>query len=321
MATTPAHEMFKPRDVEELIDYYFHRPLAARLVRILLPTSITPNQITVAACAVGSASGFAFYAGGHGSSLWVLLGAVLVFSSIILDCSDGQLARVRGTASMFGRAMDGVSDYFPTISAFYGLAFFMDMRFQAGWPGWIMGYAAGASMIWHCFLYDNAKNIYLSNTKPPVEDGSTGLVLLDEVCAELDRLRRGRRWVLYGLFWTFYANTVLQHRSFKGEQPPDRALTETAEEREIYRAELLLSMRLWSFLGLGTHLFLLVVSALAAAVDPHAPIAVWLLMAGPMNVLTVYLLATDPARRRRAHERIRARRGGVAHIDGAVGTA
>ena len=320
MATPPAHEMFKPRDVEELIDYYFHRPLAALLVKALVPTPITPNQITIAACAVGSASGFAFYAGGYGSSLWMIVGAFLVFASIILDCSDGQLARVRGTASMFGRAMDGVADYFPTISTFYGLAFFLDMRVQAGWPGWILGYAAGASMIWHCFLYDNAKNIYLSNTKPPVADGSTGLVLMDEVRAELERLRREGRWVLYGLFWTFYQHTTLQHRSFKGDQPPDRALTDTTEEREIYRSELLVSMRLWSYLGLGTHLFLLVACALAAAVDPRAPIVVWLLMAGPMNVLTVYLLATDPARRRRALERIRARRGSVAHIGEAVGT-
>ena len=38
---------FKPRDVEEPIDYHYHRPLAGLLVQLLEPTAMTPNQVTL----------------------------------------------------------------------------------------------------------------------------------------------------------------------------------------------------------------------------------------------------------------------------------
>lgn len=303
-----AKEMFKPRDVEELIDYYFHRPVAARLVDVLAPTPVTPNQLTVAALVLGASCGFAFYAGGW-SDAWIVVGALLLFSSIIFDCADGQLARVRGTASLLGRALDGIADYFPTISGFYGLAFMIEMRHpELGWWVWILGYGAGASMIWHCFLYDGVKNVYLRNTKPPVDTMSIGWLDLQRVEDEWAQLRKDGRWFIWAIVYLFVVNTRQQHKLIAKEQPRDRPLTDSAEEREAYRDGFLLSMRLWSYLGLGTHLFLLVAGALLAVVDYRAPLVVWVVMIVPMNALTVWLLATDPGRFRAVRSRILQRR-------------
>jgi phosphatidylglycerophosphate synthase len=312
-----AKEMFKPRDVEELIDYYYHRPLAALLVRLVAPTSITPNQLTVAALAFGLCSGFAFYAGVSGQ-IFVFAGALLLFLSIIFDCADGQLARVRGTSSMVGRALDGVADYFPTISAFHGLAFFIDAATTA--PGWLiygLGYTAGASMTWHCFLYDGVKNVYLMNTKPPVESRAMGWLDIPRIEEELEETRRRRNWIMWVVLWLFLQNTKAQHKHIGGEQPRGQAITATTEEREIYRDTFLLSMRLWSYLGLGTHLFLLVLSGVLAAFDYRGTFVLWAVMLVPMNVLTIWLLLTDRSRYRKALARIEAHRsqGGGAHAE------
>lgn len=303
-----AREMFKPKDVEELIDWYFHRPLAARLVNLVAPTPVMPNHLTFTALAVGASCGFAFYAGGQNSA-WIVVGALLLFASIILDCADGQLARVRGTSSMLGRALDGGSDYFPTTSAFYGLAFLLQQRVpELGWWVWILGYSAGASMVWHCFLYDGVKNIYLRNTKPPTGGLALGWLDLKALEDEWNDYRRQGRWFIWAILWLFVANTRQQHKVIAKEQPRDRATTETTEEREIYRTGFLRSMRLWSYLGLGTHLFLLVAGALLSVVDPAAIVIVWLIMLVPMNILTVWLLATDPGRFRQVQSLVLQRR-------------
>lgn len=301
-------EMFKPKDVEELIDWYFHRPLAARLVTAVNPTPLTPNQLTVLALVFGSASGFAFYAGGT-STAWVLVGAALLFSSIIFDCADGQLARLRGTASMLGRGLDGIADYFPTISAFVGLAYFIDQTVpEYGWWTWAMGYAAGASMTWHCFLYDGIKNIYLRNTKPPVEGMTMGWIDLQSIVEMRAELKRTGRWFIWAVTWLYIAHTSSQHKHIAKHEPKDGPLTRSPEEREIYRTAYLTSMRLWSYLGLGTHLFLLVTAGILAAFDPRAPLVIWVVMMVPMNVLTVWLLVTDPRRFRRVRASILQRR-------------
>ena len=307
-----AHEMFKPKDVEELIDWYFHRPVAARLVDLVAPTPVTPNQLTVMALVLGASCGFAFYAGGQNST-WILVGALLLFSSIIFDCADGQLARVRGTASLLGRALDGIADYFPTISGFYGLAFFLQQRHaELGWWVWIFGYSAGASMIWHCFLYDGVKNIYLRNTKPPAPGMAMGWLDLDRVDEQWASLRREGRWFIWAVYTLFVINTRQQHKVIARHMQKDGPLTETAEEREIYRDGFLASMRLWTYLGLGTHLFLLVTGAVLAVVDSRTVLVAWFVMMVPMNALTLWLLATDPGRFRRVRATILQRRATVA---------
>ena len=48
---------FKPRDVEEAIDFHFHRPVAGLLVQMIADWPITPNQVTVASGVVSALAG------------------------------------------------------------------------------------------------------------------------------------------------------------------------------------------------------------------------------------------------------------------------
>ena len=95
---------FKPRDVEEWIDWHLHRRLAAFVVDRLAPTPITPNQVTLASGAVGLLAGGALYLAATGSRIWGLVAGATLLFGVVLDCADGQLARIRGEASPLGRA-------------------------------------------------------------------------------------------------------------------------------------------------------------------------------------------------------------------------
>jgi phosphatidylglycerophosphate synthase len=87
---------------------YVCRPVAAVLVDGLKGTSVTPNQITIAAfvVALGSVAMVALMPGYTG-----LLLAVVVFElSYVLDCVDGMLARWRSVQSTQGHLFDFLMD-------------------------------------------------------------------------------------------------------------------------------------------------------------------------------------------------------------------
>jgi hypothetical protein len=96
----------KPKDI--VWNRYVARPLAAVLLVPLRTTRITPNQITLATLVVFAAGG-ALLALGPG---WPALvaAAVVIEVAYVLDCVDGQLARLKGTSSPVGAHLDFLMD-------------------------------------------------------------------------------------------------------------------------------------------------------------------------------------------------------------------
>lgn len=96
----------KPRD--HLWNAWVCRPVAAVLVYLLRATPITPNQITFLSLFTSLAGNAALLL--VGGAAGPLLAALLVELAFILDCVDGQLARIRGTASPVGGYLDFFMD-------------------------------------------------------------------------------------------------------------------------------------------------------------------------------------------------------------------
>jgi phosphatidylglycerophosphate synthase len=96
----------KPKDI--FWNRFVARPAAAVLLVPLQRAPVTPNQITFASMAVF----------GLGAALLVLLpgwrgllvAAVVIEMSYVLDCVDGQLARLRGTSTPVGAHLDFLMD-------------------------------------------------------------------------------------------------------------------------------------------------------------------------------------------------------------------
>lgn len=97
----------KKRDVNWFTEH-IARPPAAIVVYLASKTRITPNQITFLSVVVAAAA----------CAIWILLpgytwsvAAALVFElSFVLDCADGQLARLRRQASPIGHLLDFLMD-------------------------------------------------------------------------------------------------------------------------------------------------------------------------------------------------------------------
>jgi len=259
-ATIDYEATLKPSTVETPLDLLFFRPAAFALVKRLLPTRITPNQVTFASIVTGLA-GAACSASARRDVR--ALGALLGVAYGILDCADGQLARARGTSSRTGRILDGASDYITGVAT--GLAISRSLSRSKGRLGALLGVAGMASIVAQGTLFDHAKNRYLSRTASTYREGDD----LAETRAELAALRaRGGPLADVALLEIYAAFLAVQSAiagKNKDETPPPPLSPEGARRfAEVARG--------WAYLGPSTHVALLAAFTLADQVDVY----VWL---------------------------------------------
>ncbi len=100
------------------VDRYFNRPVGRFLSKALIHTAVTPNQISVVATLVGLAAAGLFATGQAPLAIW---GAVLLQISAIIDCVDGDVARVVFKESPLGKWLDIVGDQLVHIGVFVGI--------------------------------------------------------------------------------------------------------------------------------------------------------------------------------------------------------
>jgi phosphatidylglycerophosphate synthase len=105
-----------PRDGR--VDTYFNRKLSRPLTRCLVQTPLTPNQITILSCLVGLVGALCFFPGGYWGPV---VGALLLQFSVVLDCCDGEVARIKFLESAFGDVLDIVCDTVVTVAIFIGV--------------------------------------------------------------------------------------------------------------------------------------------------------------------------------------------------------
>lgn len=89
-----------------------NRRIGALVAYALLPTTISPNWVSLAGLAVHSAGALLVATADTPIGIGHLLGALVLFQvGFSLDCADGQLARARGQTSAFGAWLDVVLDF------------------------------------------------------------------------------------------------------------------------------------------------------------------------------------------------------------------
>jgi phosphatidylglycerophosphate synthase len=105
-------------------DGFFSVFVLRRLSKILTWFAVriraTPNQVTIASLAIGLYAAFLF---AQGDSLSMLLGAVLLQFSLIVDCVDGELARYTRKFSELGAWLDAITDRVKEYAVYLGLAY------------------------------------------------------------------------------------------------------------------------------------------------------------------------------------------------------
>ncbi len=231
--------MIKPIEVEEHVDHFVHRPLAALLVPLLLRSPITPNQVTLLSGAVGVLAGAALALGAD-RPVALLAGGILLFVAVVLDCCDGQLARARGTFSTTGAVLDGIADYVVGIAFHVGATYVLVRHYDNGWY-WLLGLAGMLSGAAQMALFDHAKSRYTAQVNPGYAEREEDL---DKIASERAVARAaGRRGDAF-LLGVYERYTRAQHVTVKIPHASDPA---------AYRAANRGRMRAWTYLGSGTH--------------------------------------------------------------------
>lgn len=95
-------------ETDSFMDRNFNRPLGRLASRLLIHTPISPNAVSVAATGVGILAAASF---ARGESHLMILGAVLLQVSAVIDCVDGDLARMLHKASRTSKWLDLGGDH------------------------------------------------------------------------------------------------------------------------------------------------------------------------------------------------------------------
>jgi phosphatidylglycerophosphate synthase len=108
----------KPKD--GILPTLIYRKISIHITRAILPTRVTPNQITIFVFLIALAASYLFF---RGSYLFVFGGAVLLQLRKVFDCVDGEVARIKKLQSPGGALLDAVLDEVAFIFVFMALAF------------------------------------------------------------------------------------------------------------------------------------------------------------------------------------------------------
>lgn len=245
-------------EVEEVFDLYFYRPLAFVFVKAIYRTPITPNQLTVVSMLIGVMGGVCY---GLGYPAAVTAGALLYGLSIVIDCSDGQLARLKKNGTRLGRILDGLIDYVVSLAVYIGIGVGLapesgDHRF---W--WLLILAAGLSNLFHSAVLDYYRNRFTDCVQGTGHTDDDDFQSFRREYAELagDKGKRPRKVAIW--FYLKYLN-LQKKLTINGD---DSKLPKVAGE-DFYRRNKA-ALRLWTFLGSTTQGTLLIITSLLERID------------------------------------------------------
>jgi phosphatidylglycerophosphate synthase len=219
---------FKAREIEELVDVYFFRRVGIIFARLAQELRLTPTTVTLAAIAVGVAGGLLL-----AFPRYAMLGVALLVLHGVLDSSDGQLARLTGQSSEFGRMMDGIAGYATHTAMYIGIIVSAFPHY--GWPVAALAVVAGLCTAVHAQMYDYHRTTYAA------------YVIKGEVLPAAAGAAHGG---LLGLY-------EKMQRAVAGLHPEsERRLARRADsgriredDRELYRACFYRPVRGWNLMG------------------------------------------------------------------------
>jgi phosphatidylglycerophosphate synthase len=248
----------KQIEVEEVLDLIFFRPLAFVFVKSIYYTSITPNQLTIMAMVVGVFGGLLFL---FNTKFSIILAGLFLIIYNILDCADGQLARVKRTGDTLGRIMDGFADYVVAIFVYLGIGFGFANSSEFPVTYWILIIVAALSNAAHSMILDFHRSRYLDYVHDRERILGEDLKALVIEYKKL-RTRKGREFDKF-LMWLYikYSNLQLKFTSGYAKQGY------RVYDRETFIRKNKWLVHLWTYVGPTTELSFLILCAFIGRLD------------------------------------------------------
>lgn len=260
-------------EVEEFLDLYLYRPVAFALVRLISRSPISPNQITLLSLASGLVAAVLYERWTFSS---IQLAGVMMILANILDCSDGQLARMQHSGTRFGRLVDGVADWIIGVAVFVAIG--IGLASSTGSEiSWLLVVFAGLSSGLHSMFFDFVQQEYLSVVRSEKHYVLREIEKVDEELGQPGRrsfhVVRRLGLLIYRRYLDIQQGSLFRHRGSSDI---------SAEE---FRASHLRLMRWWTGLGTSGDRTLLILSSLLG----HPEVYCWFVV-GPVNFYLVVML-------------------------------
>jgi len=150
-------QTYKSLDTEEHIDMYFNRPVGYVWALLFKWLHVHPNVVTILSIFLGVAGGIMFY---WPDMTHTLIGIFLFMWANHFDSADGQLARMTGQKTRWGRILDGMAGDFWFIAVYASISF----RLTPTWGIWIWMLCFLSGVFCHGYqttLSDYYRNIHL----------------------------------------------------------------------------------------------------------------------------------------------------------------
>ncbi len=142
------YQTLKSAETEDWLDLHVIRPFCYYCAVFFAKFDIHPNTVTIWSMVIGAASAFFFAQGSFhygdnfsgNATLGLVYNIIAIFLLMwadILDCTDGQLARMTGKKSRMGRILDGVAGFawFIPIYVLLVYRFYLHHDWEFSWLG------------------------------------------------------------------------------------------------------------------------------------------------------------------------------------------
>jgi phosphatidylglycerophosphate synthase len=154
----------KSTETEDIFDLYIVRPICYYLAEFFNKFGIHPNTVTIWSMVFGAASCFFFAHGSYHYESWAglllnLVGILLLMVGDILDCTDGQLARMTNQYSRLGRVLDGASGDVWFLCIYVSIS--LRSQPEWGWLIWVLSLSAGYCHSTQAALADYYRQFHL----------------------------------------------------------------------------------------------------------------------------------------------------------------
>ncbi|UCB44758.1 MAG: CDP-alcohol phosphatidyltransferase family protein [Spirochaetota bacterium] len=278
----------KPPETEEVINQIFNRPLGFIAAKFFQKLGANPNIVTLISMIFGISSGVFFSRGKYPE---ILVGALLLEGWVILDCADGQLARMLNKSSQIGKTIDGLCDIAVHFSVFYGTAYALFIRTGAFYH-FFLALAVHITFYLHIMLFDHFKNVFISVAKPMYSDKLDALHKLKEDVIKGKRSKDSSGFKLFitKLYYLFYRlESAVVSIGYKPNMNRFDEIVSNPEQidystRELFYREMRGSVKVWSWIGDTIHITIFIVFGIANRLSFIFPMVlvgtnIWMLFA------------------------------------------
>lgn len=185
MAFLPPSDGSRDARIEDPTNRWIVHLAGRALLPLALRARIPANAVSLLGLAFGAGAAAAFYRWED----WrlTLAGSLLCILWLIADGLDGMIARASGTASAFGRFLDGICDHVVFVLIYVALASSLDTG-----PAWALAAAAGLAHAVQATLYEGERDRFHRRIRgeagaPAPRTGNVLVRIYDLTAHSLDR--------------------------------------------------------------------------------------------------------------------------------------